>query len=452
MEPPRRTTLTESTTVTLPCREWGCLAVVQGGLTENEAERLHALAKRSARRLRLPGTAVLTRTHHGLKAGQVVGILSIPSRTVEILPKIDGKDGEVRAALIRMLAVAWDLRVAEGELTALDTQRHDLLELLIRLFADRLLAAVRRGMPRRYLTHEEDLALLRGRLDIKRQFTHLAVRPDRLACRFDELSEDTALNRVLKAAVTRLAGLAQSAANSRRMAELAARFEFVRVSPDPLREPVRLDRTNTAFHDLHRLAKLFLTGDWQSTAGGRSAGFALLFPMNELFEQFIGRSLMRALGPHSVILQDYQWPVLTDAEGNSVLTLRPDAVIRKLDDRPVILDTKWKRLTPGKKRLGVADSDVYQMLAYARAYNAKRLILIYPWHEDMGAQQKVIRTWFVAGTNCRLDVATVDVGHTDEVVNVLQGICEYERTCCHADLYSMGGYPHAAEPRQVIEQ
>ena len=119
---------------------------------------------------------------------------------------------------------------------------------------------------------------------------------------------------------------------------------------------------------------------------------------------------MRALGPHSVVLQDYQWPVLTDAQGNSILTLKPDAVIRKLDDPPVILDTKWKRLTPGKKRLGVADSDVYQMLAYARAYNAKRLILIYPWHEEMGAQQKVIRTWFVAGTNCRLDVATVGVG------------------------------------------
>ena len=51
-----------------------------------------------------------------------------------------------------------------------------------------------------------------------------------------------------------------------------------------------------------------------------------------------------------------------------------------------------------------------------------------------------------------MDVATVSVGRPDEVVNVLQGICEYERTCYHADLYSMGGYPHAAEPRQVIEQ
>lgn len=179
--------------------------------------------------------------------------------------------------------MAWDLRVAEGELAALDTQRHDLLELLIRLFANRLIAAVRRGMPRRYVTHEEDLALLRGRLDVKRQFTHFAVRSDRLACRYDELSEDTPLNRVLEAAVTRLAGLARPAANFRRLAELGARFEFVRDSSDPLREPVRLGRTNTAFHELYRLARLFLSGDWQSTAGGRSAGFALLFSMNALF-------------------------------------------------------------------------------------------------------------------------------------------------------------------------
>ena len=114
----------------------------------------------------------------------------------------------------------------EGEFAALDTQRRDLLEILIRLFANRLLSAVRRGMPRRYLTHEEDLALLRGGLDVKRQFTHLAVRPNRLACRYDELSSDTPLNRVLKAAVSRLAGCTRSAANARRLAELAARFEL----------------------------------------------------------------------------------------------------------------------------------------------------------------------------------------------------------------------------------
>ena len=416
-------------------REWETLPVDRAGLPESDARRLHAAAERAARHLKLPETAVLIRTHQGLKAGQVVGILAIPGRTVEILPKIDGEDCKVRGALIRMLAVAWDLRVAEGELTALDTQRHDLLELLIRLFADRLLAAVRRGMPRRYVTHEEDLALLRGRLDIKRQFTHLAVRPDRLACRYDELSEDTPLNRVLKAAVTRLADRARSAANFRRLAELTARFEFVRDSSDPLREPVRLDRTNTAFHELYRLARLFLSGDWQSTASGRSAGFALLFPMNKLFEAFIGRSLERGLGSRTVRLQHTGRYVLAGTDRKPLFALRPDVVIEGSDGRSVVLDAKWKRLTPRKPRcertLGVAESDVYQMLAYARAYDAKRLVLIYPWHDEMnGLYTKdrppwLIRRWTVTRSDCHLDIVTIDVGCLDKVVETLREVGAY---------------------------
>ena len=442
-------------------REWETLPIGNGGLPERDAQRLHAAAERAARHLRLSEAAVLTRTHLGLRAGQVVGILSIPGRTVEILPKIDGNDGTVRSALVHMLAVAWDLRVAEGELTALDTQRHDLLELLIRLFADRLLAAIRRGMPRRYVTHEEDLALLRGRFDVKRQLTHLAVRPDRLACRFDELSEDTPLNRVLKAAVTRLAGVARSAASVRRLSELTARFEFVRDSSDPLRELVRLDRTNAAFHDLHRLARLFLTGDWQSTRGGHSAGFALLFPMDKLFEAFIGRSLMRALGSRTVRLQHRGRHALTDAGDTSRLfALQPDAVIEEPGERQVILDAKWKRLTPRtrhcEKTLGVAQSDIYQMLAYARAYDAKRLVLIYPWHEGLGAQQQgeqgVIRRWIVTGTDCRLDVATVDVGRPDGVVETLRGICECEPVCDRPDRSSLHGRPKVTELRDAIGQ
>ena len=100
---------------------------------------------------------------------------------------------------------AWSLPVADSEPAMLMTQRDNLLEVLVRLFADRLLAAARRGLPHRYLFREDDLPLLCGKLDIRRQLLHHAVRPDRLACRFDELSVDTPLNRVLKAVVARLA-------------------------------------------------------------------------------------------------------------------------------------------------------------------------------------------------------------------------------------------------------
>ena len=421
----------------LPIREYGELPIGDRGdcsIPEAEAVQLLTLAERAARRLKLSRTAVLARTSQGLQAGQVVGILATSRTTLEILPKIDGADGAVRAALVRMLAVAWELPVADGELTALDTQRHDLLELLIGLFAGRLLAAVRRGLPHRYMAQEEDLKLLRGRLDITRQMTHLAVRPDRLACRFDELSPDTPLNRVLKAAVLRLIQLTRSPANARKLAELAARFEPVHGTADPLREPVRLDRTNTAFHDLHRLARLFLAGEWQSTAEGRAAGFALLFPMNVLFEAFIGKSLQRTLASRrsvTVHLQDRRHHALIDADGRTRLfNLKPDAVIESPPDRPIVLDTKWKHLASGERALSVAQSDVYQMLAYARACGAARLVLLYPWDPEMGEAEGVIRAWTVATAdgrtdiNCRLDVATIDVGRPDRdrVAGILRSI------------------------------
>ena len=407
--------------MTHTCQEWKELPVGKNGLTEKDAKQLHTCAERAARRLKLPRTAVLTRTPHSLKAGQVVGILQTPSVTLEILPKIGSKDDNtVRKVLVQMLTVAWGLDVTHGELTALDTQRSDLLEYLIQLFARRLLAAVRRGLPRRYLVHTEDLALLRGKLDVVRQLTHLSVRPDRLACRFDELSENTPLNRVLKATVSRLTRITQSSSNARRLAELSSRFESVDDTPAPLREPVRTDRTNTAFHGLYHLARFFLSGDWQSTTSGKATtGFSLLFPMNDLFEEFVGRTMKRVLAPLPVHLQHRERHALVSERDGPLFALRPDIVVDSADG-PVILDTKWKLLSPeDTKTLGVSQSDIYQMLAYAKAYDAQRLALIYPWHDGMGSQG-LYQRWKVPDADCFLDIVVVDISHTKKIAHTLQ--------------------------------
>ena len=384
-------------------------------------DRLYATAKRAKERV---GQRVLERTHKGLKAGGVVGIIAAPGVTLEILPKIDGENDTVRKALWSMLSVAWDLRVADGELAGLDKQR-SMLEMLIRLFANRLLEAVRRGLPRRYIGFEEDLGLLRGRLNVVRQVTALAARPDVLACRYEELSEDTPLNRVLKAAVKRLLQLTHSAANARLLGELAASLEWVGDSPAPLKEPVRLDRTNTSFHDLHRLARLLLSGDWQSTTRGETLGFSLLFPMADLFERFIGKLLERSATSQrvSVSVQDPGPGVLLDRRGqdeHELFKLRPDVVIHA-PTGPIVLDTKWKNLDSKKDQLNVAKSDIYQMLAYGQAYGAQRLVLLYPWRSELG-EKGIIRSWRVQGTQTPLDIATVDVGEPSSVPSTLREI------------------------------
>lgn len=385
------------------------------------------LEEKLADRLYAAGQRALERTRHGIKATGVVGIISVPGATVEILPKIDGKEEAVRKALVHMLAVASNLRVADNDLASITTQRSDLLELLIGLFANRLLVAVRRGLPRRYVGQEEDLPRLRGSLNVIRQFTLLAHRPDQLACRFDELSEDTPLNRVFKAAVSRLTGVARSARNARVLAELAARLEFVGVSAAPLKEPVRLDRTNTAYHDLYRMAKLFLSGDWQSTAAGKSLGFSLLFSMHALFESFVGRCLRRAVvAPWRATLQSKRYSALwvwdqKREERQNLFQLKPDIVVETpagtTPARTVVLDTKWKKLKPEDRTFGVSEADVYQILNYGQAYEAEQLVLLYPWR--LGLEEGIHGSWRVRGAKRHLHIATVNVGDPSKVGGAL---------------------------------
>ena len=404
--------MTETETV----REWGHLPIGEGGVSELTARRLSLLSERATRRLRVPQPVLARTARPSLQAGQVVGVLAVPGASVEILPKIDRPDGAVRKALVHMLSVAYGLPVEDSEFARLATQDETLLEFLVGVFADRLLTAVRRGLPHRYRRQQDDLPLLRGKLDIRRQITRHLLRPDILACSFDELSVDTPLNRVMKAAVVRLRSITRHAGNARRLAELSARFEFVGESEDPLREPVALDRTNIAFHRIHVWSRLFLSGKWQSTTSGANAGVALLFPMNDLFETFVGRVMQSALAPGSTRLQHAGHFALT-APDQSVFAMQPDIVV----DNKIVIDTKWKTLNPDDRVVGVKQSDVYQMLAYAHAYEAARVVMLYPWHPGLPAPG-IYRRWNIAGTSIAFDIATVDIGQPDTVPTVLREI------------------------------
>ena len=172
---------------------YGPDAADRSTIPEGVADRIAAVAA-SSPLAGHGGNGVLEHGRHALRARSVVGVIAAEGCALEILPKIDvqgeeeTQDATIRRALVHMLAVALDMRIDVGVITDLDWQRETLLEILIRVFTQKLTDAVRQGMPRRYVRHEDDLRTLRGALDSTRQFTRHAVNPSRLACRFDELS------------------------------------------------------------------------------------------------------------------------------------------------------------------------------------------------------------------------------------------------------------------------
>ncbi len=410
----------------LSVHEWGRVAVGDGnahGFSRAQADALLASA-RAHPCGGSEGTAILADHHRHLTARQVVGVLAAKGCSLEILPKVDSAGAAedaatVRRRLIGMLDVALGLDLSGGGAASLARQDETLLDILIRLFADRLLDEVRRGLPRRYLERSDDLRALRGRMDVIRQFTIHAVRPDRLACRYDSLEADTPLLRIMKATVLFLAHYARSTETRRRLTELRHLLDEVTDVPRANLpwERVQLDRSNRRWRSLFDLSRLFLKRDWQATHHREDAGegITLLFAMNDLFEAYVAVLLRRSLAGEGteVVAQgglEYclgKWREGEDCEADLFQT-RPDILLRR-DGRVVgIVDTKWKALAePFEGKGGVGQSDIYQMMAYARIYTCDDLMLLYPCRPGSPSAERIV---FGMARGCeRLRIAQIDL-------------------------------------------
>lgn len=426
-------------------QEWNSLPYGEGPgrIPEPLAGRLASFANASIFAGR-GGEGVLEHRRHDLRARGVIGVMAVPGCTLEILPKIDvgEKEGsaqetrEIRKRLVHMLAVALDLKIETGRMTDLDWQRETLLEILIRIFCDKLTEAVRRGMPRRYTLHEDDLPTLRGTLNIPRQFTRHFANPGRLACRYDELSEDIALNRIMKATIGHLARMARNATNVQRLRELAFVYaEVAEVQVPALRwEDVVIDRTNNAWQELFGMAGLFLRNRYQTTSAGSGQGSALMFEMNALFEEYIGRLVSKALAGSEfrVTLQGSRLFCLTSLDDErAVFQTKPDILIWRAGQVAHVIDTKWKRISAriDDPKQGVSQADVYQMMAYAHLYKAPQLTLLYPHHASLGDEEGIRARFRVSGQETVLETASFDISNGKDLVDrvlsrILAGIDE----------------------------
>ena len=422
--------------------EWDRMSYGDGDglIVEAHADQLASLAARS----RFAGRGESGVLEHGRKwvrARGIVGIVASHRAALEILPKIDSvssgseeeQNANIRKRLVHMLATVLKLKIDLGQISDIQWQREHLLEVLIGLFCDKLTAVLRKGMPRSYLNQEDDLRSLRGKLNVNRQFTKHAVNPSVLACKFDDLSSDTALNRIVKAAVKFLQDVSQSHANQQKLRELS--FAYADIS-DVQRsainwDGVNLDRTNEAWAEILALARMLLQSQYQTTTSGSGSGTSLLFEMNMLFEEYVGRLITKAIvgSGLSVKLQSgHKYCLVSQENEKSLFLTKPDILIYRGDELVHIIDTKWKRINRkiDDAKQGVSQTDVYQMMAYAQIYKCPRVTLLYPHHAGLSCEEGVL-----AGHDINIDflekkpslhTATIDISTSDNIVERLRKI------------------------------
>lgn len=312
---------------------------------------------------------------------------------VQILPKIDFSSSENRTQVLsdtkrvflKMLRSMKDFPGKVFKEASMDVNRMNLYELFINMYLQEVRQLLKHGIKSGYITHEENLRFFKGRLLVGENIRANLVHKERFYMSYDEFDPNRSENKLIKSTLLKLLNLTQSSENAKEIRQMLGSFEMVSpsVNYDYDFSKVSINRTMKEYETLLMWSKVFLYNKSFTTFSGKADSRALLFPMEKLYESYVGqeiKKLFRADG-WSVQTQDKGYYLFSEPERQ--FALRPDIVLKK-GNRTVIMDTKWKALfNDSGKNYGISQADMYQMYAYSRKYHTPEIWLLYPMNNDM---------------------------------------------------------------------
>ena len=312
-----------------------------------------------------------------IQARNYVGILQTKSGlTIEILPKIADKTDtdKSKAVFIKMLRALKNFPFKSSNLASLKTQNLPLLEIFISMFLCELEALVKKGIKSDYVTLEDNLNFLKGKLNINEQIKRNSVHKERFYVGYSEFLSDIKINRIIKTTLKFLYKKSNFSKNQQKIRELLFIFDEVSECEDYKNFFAKLVINRQVKHYEQTLlwCKIFLLGNTFTPHKGDDIALALLFDMNALFESYVGNFIKKSFP--GTILQHSEKHLIEDPKS---FKLRPDIFLKD----KFIADTKWKIIS---SRDDISQADLYQLYAYGKKHPCDgKLHLIYPKIDDI---------------------------------------------------------------------
>lgn len=353
-----------------------------GGLEKEESEALKRFAQEKE-------WSALTWKNGSLYATNYVGIVEASrKKSVVILPKVipeeeDPTHERAKDAFLTMLRDWRGLHEAQfPEASIRDLKRFEMWEAFYYLFLRSVVRLAQRGLARRYRTVENDLPFLRGRIRFPEHLRRNLVNRARFFVAYDELSANRPANRLIRTALDELAARARRPRNTQLLHGLRVVFADIPPSAQPAVDWERrlVDRSMRHYGEVLPWVGLLLFHHGLATFAGKHRNRALLFPMEEVFEDFVTASFRRHQTHYGVHSQGPMKPLVKTEEGRGLFFMKPDISLMKGGRPAFILDAKWKRLTApaADPKRGISQSDLYQLFAYGKKYGVPEVSLIYP--------------------------------------------------------------------------
>ena len=317
-----------------------------------------------------------------LQAQNYVGVIQTKDgTTIEILPKIKNATTEKsKDILIKMLKTLKNSPFKNLSVANLKSSKIPLFEIFISMFLEELTVLVRNGIKSDYISKEENLKFLKGKLKISEQIKYNTIHKERFFVQYEEFISNRVENRLIKTTLQFLYNKSKLNKNQQRIREFLFVFDEIEISHNIKTDfsKIKLNRQMKDYQQVLLWCKTFLFENSFSPYKGNDIAFALLFDMNLLFESFVYSYLKKSSNFQDIKSQD-RTHHLAYENGIGRFRLKSDIVI---NGGKIIADTKWKILSEDKAYNGVLQDDMYQLYAYGTKYdNCEKIYLIYPFDE-----------------------------------------------------------------------
>lgn len=289
----------------------------------------------------------------------------------------------------------------------------ELSELLVLLFLRQVDLIVRRGLFRKYRLFEDELMMVRGKVDVNRtQMLHLRGRP-RIHCSYEEFSIDCEENQVVFAALQEIANnrvlLNQSRSHAYRLSMEFEGVSGVRNVAETIRS-IQYSRLNQHYAPLIRLSGIILQGTGIRHDFGEVDADGFLINMNRLFEVYVAKQLQKQMRQRGIRVRTQQKHRFDAAKKASI---QPDLILEGKNRSRIVADTKYKIGSSPDR------NDLYQMLSYCRILNIRHGVMI-----TVGSNQS--QTYEVTDRQTMIHVYPLDLdGSIDSIRESLAKLCEW---------------------------
>lgn len=325
-----------------------------------------------------------TPIRNGIRFCEWVGVIKVLDLTVEILPKADKSTNfhnkieqlKWQSILIEMLRVCHSIDTPSVSEASLKLKSNSILDLYIQRFINEVNYLINAGLIKKYRKEEVNSTSLKGKLSLQRHIIKNIVHKERFYVVKTTYDKDHIWHKIIFKAIKVLPLVCNNQYLISQCYQLQLNFPEVKdIKVDAsLFDNLVYDRKSEPYKSAIQIAKLLLLNYRPDVSSGANHSIAILFDMNKLWEEYIYRMLQNA-NEGRFVIHNQKSTSFWSANGKSNRHLRPDIII-ELDDKRIVIDTKWKNLYNDVKNVGM--DDLRQMFAYHHYFDAAECYLLYP--------------------------------------------------------------------------